>query len=126
MSTAAHNASTNSGHSADCRRASSSRSQSSLKSVPTGNPQRLRCPNCRTRRTDPHAMVLHQLRCRQVDCTCGGYHFKHRQGSPLCVGNPWGDLNAARARGETPEVLEDIFFDTVLSKPAQRATACPF
>jgi hypothetical protein len=90
------------------------------------NPNRLRCPNCRTRRTDPHAMVLHMLTCKQRDCTCGGYHFKHRWGSPLCVGNDLSDVRLAARQGEPDEVLEEILIDIAFDKPGQRSAVCPF
>lgn len=41
-------------------------------------------------------------------CTCGGYHFKHRPGSPLCHKNPESLLLEAQVRGEPEEVLQQI------------------
>lgn len=61
----------------------------------------LRCPACRTRRVDPHLMVLHRLHCPRPLCHCGGFWFAHRPGSgPTCDQHPRGKLNQA-LRGVT-------------------------
>ncbi|MBT9467112.1 hypothetical protein [Hydrogenophaga sp.] len=52
------------------------------------NPYRLRCPECRTRRTDSHSMVLHVLACKRPLCHCGGYPYAHRPGGGECHLNP--------------------------------------
>lgn len=85
------------------------------------NHDRLRCPECRTRRTDPHAMVLHRLRCARPMCHCGGPMFigglsKHRPGTRFCIQHPRGSLQVA-LRGVTDldeqlQILADWAFDT--------------
>lgn len=74
-------------------------------------------------------MVLHLLKCKQHSCICGGYHFKHRYGSKLCVGNPYSELHLAVRRGEDADVLEDILIDIIFNnpgKPVAQSAACPF
>lgn len=59
------------------------------------NPNRYRCPACRTRRTDWLALLAHCNAHGHGLCTCGGYHFAHRPGSPCCEKNPMGPLHSA-------------------------------
>ena len=86
------------------------------------NPDRLRCPQCRTRRTDPHAMVLHRLQCKRPLCHCGGFVFDpgglahHRPGSPCCDQHPRGPLMQALRGVDDPneqlQILADWAWDT--------------
>lgn len=77
------------------------------------NPDRLRCPNCRTRRTDPHAMVLHRLTCDRALCTCEGVPFErglatHRKGTRGCVHHPMAALDRAARHGASDSELASI------------------
>lgn len=92
------------------------------------NPNRLRCPQCRTRRTDKHLMVLHELKCKRPLCHClTGATYPHRPGStPHCVGNALSGMFLALAYGATKEEAEEIAMDIVLHGGAPRAMECPF
>lgn len=78
------------------------------------NPDRLRCPRCRTRRTDAHAMVVHRLICpKNVWCHCGGPAFvdglsKHRPGTLYCDRHPEGPLHVALRYAVSKEDEEEI------------------
>lgn len=77
------------------------------------NPNRLRCPECRTRRTDPHAMALHRLKCMRPLCTCEGVPFEHglaahRPGTQGCDQHPFAGLHRAERHGASPAELADI------------------
>lgn len=77
------------------------------------NPNRLRCPVCRTRRTDAHAMFLHQLQCKQDSCDCEGVPFQnglahHRKGTVGCMHHPFAGLHRAERHGASPAELADI------------------
>lgn len=82
------------------------------------NTHRFRCPECRTRRTSFVALVEH---CRQHGhglCTCGGYHFAHRPGSPYCERNPMAALrHAMRADNCSDAELLDIEMDCAWHHP---------
>lgn len=52
-------------------------------------------------------------------CTCGGYHYAHRAGSPFCNANPYAAYYHAWRAGEPPEVLEEILLDTVWETPGR-------
>jgi hypothetical protein len=90
------------------------------------NPNRYRCPECRTRRTDFALYVLHCMRCPRKTCACGGYHHPHRPGSPCCVHNPLGTLHAAARAGESADVLLDIAADIGFDHPGTPSKECPF
>ena len=93
----------------------------------------LRCPECRTRRVDPHLMVLHRLECERPLCTCMRVTFPHRPGSlPLCEQAPMSDVRLALRQGATEEQAEEIFLELALTGQGFKATkgggpqACPF
>jgi hypothetical protein len=74
---------------------------------------RLRCPECRTRRTDPALMALHRLHCIRPLCHCEGVPFAgglaaHRPGTLGCDLHPLAPLTRAERRGESPEMLAYI------------------
>lgn len=71
----------------------------------------LRCPACRTRRTTYAAMQEHIKASGHKLCTCGGYHFAHRPGSPFCEQNPHAGYYHALRAGEPDEVLLEILVD---------------
>lgn len=77
------------------------------------NPDRLRCPNCRTRRTDPHAMAEHVRNCSRETCNCEGVPFErglgtHRKGTRGCQHHPFAGLDRAARHGATPDELAQI------------------
>lgn len=77
------------------------------------NPNRLRCPECRTRRTDPRAMADHVAQCKRPLCTCEGVPFEgglgvHRPGTIGCIHHPLAGLHRAERHGATPAELADI------------------
>ena len=72
-----------------------------------------RCPECRTRRKDYGLFTRHLQTSGHKACNCGGYHYRHRPGSPFCERNAWSDYRAAERRGEDPDVLLDIRIDKV-------------
>lgn len=89
--------------------------------------QRLRCPECRTRRTDPHSMVLHRLACKRPLCHCLRVTHPHRPGSyPLCEQNPMSDVLQALLQGVSDEEALDIAVEIALTKPGLPSVACPF
>lgn len=91
------------------------------------NPNRLRCPECGTRRTDPRAMVLHRLKCVRPVCDCLRVPHPHRPGGfPLCEQNPDSDVLLAIAHGATTEEAMDISIEIALTRPGRRAVQCPF
>lgn len=61
-------------------------------------------------------MVLHRLVCVRPLCNCGGYHYKHRPGSPYCILNERGDLRQAMRYVDTIDeqiqVLADWAWDS--------------
>lgn len=73
----------------------------------------LRCPECRTRRVDPHLMALHRLTCVRPLCSCEGVPFvrglgSHRPGTYGCDHHPFAGLHRAERRGESPAELARI------------------
>lgn len=85
-----------------------------------------RCPACRTRRKDHGLFTRHLRESGHHLCTCGGYHFAHRPGSPYCTHNPWSDVLEASRRGESDEVLLEIAADIAWDTPGRVAAECPF
>ncbi len=59
----------------------------------------LRCPDCRTRRTTRGLFTRHVRETGHKLCRCGGYHYQHRPGSPLCAYNPLSALRLADRDG---------------------------
>lgn len=87
-----------------------------------------RCPECRTRRQDFGLFTRHVRESGHRACDCGGYHYRHRPGSPFCERNPWSVYRAAKRRGESEAVLLDIQIDTAWdhAEPAQADEEPPF
>lgn len=84
------------------------------------NPNRFRCPACRTRRTSFIKLIEHCAAKKHTLCTCGGYHFAHRPGSPTCVENPMSDVHVAlRGSGVTEDELLEIEMHCVWEKPGR-------
>lgn len=87
----------------------------------------LRCPECRSRRTTFKAMAIHIAAKQHRLCNCGGYHFEHRPGSPLCERNPFAAFHAARrdpeAQGDFVQLLADCAYD---APPNPSRAPCPF
>ena len=69
---------------------------------------RFRCPSCRTRRTSFKSLLEHVHRHGHHACVCGGYHYKHRPGSPLCKVNTLSPLRLAALAGASDAELMDI------------------
>lgn len=82
----------------------------------------LRCPECRSRRTTYQALQQHVKLTGHKLCTCGGYHYSHRPGSPFCESNPRSAYHHALRAGETDEVLQEILVDMAWSLPGKPLT----
>lgn len=68
-----------------------------------------RCLGCRTRRKSWAVLLKHMNQAGHRACTCGGYHFKHRPGSPCCVHNIMADVYPHWLHGDvTDEEFEAI------------------
>lgn len=65
----------------------------------------LRCPDCRTRRTTRGLFTRHVQQTGHKLCRCGGYHYAHRPGSPLCEYNPLSALLLADRDGADEDDL---------------------
>ena len=92
-----------------------------------GKPIRLRCPECRTRRTDPSLMVKHELKCSRPVCHCLSVTHPHRPGSyPLCEHNPMSGLLLAVRAGTDAEEAADIAADIAFNVKGRPSVACPF
>lgn len=94
------------------------------------NPDRLRCPECRTRRTDPHLMALHRLTCKRPLCRCGGFIFEgglahHRPGSPYCDHHERGPLMQALRGVDDPEAQLQILADWAWDTPGKTMKEFP-
>lgn len=84
------------------------------------NPDRYRCPECRTRRTSGLALAAHVAQCPRPVCWCSGYLFPHRPGSPYCEKNAMAPLRSAiRAGNCTDEELLEIQLDCALLSPGK-------
>lgn len=95
--------------------------------APTDRAMRLRCPQCRTRRTDAHAMVLHRLQCERPVCECLRVPHPHRPGSyPLCAHRPMSDVLLAVLQGASDEQAAEIAAEIAFTQPGTRSVACPF
>ena len=79
----------------------------------------LRCPECRSRRATYQSMLAHIKATGHKLCTCGGYHYAHRPGSPFCQANPCAAYYHAWRAGEPQEVLDEILLDTAWSAPGK-------
>jgi hypothetical protein len=91
------------------------------------NPNRYRCPECRTRRTDPHLMVLHIFKCKRPLCHCLRVTHPHRPGSfPLCEQNFYSDILKAALEGATREDVENILLERAWDHGGVSSKECPF
>jgi hypothetical protein len=64
-----------------------------------------RCPECRTRRRSYGLFLQHLVDSGHRPCQCGGYHYKHRPGSPCCHKNPLAVLHIAARQSNSEEEL---------------------
>jgi hypothetical protein len=55
-------------------------------------------------------------------CTCGGYHYAHRPGSPYCEVNLFAAYFHAWRAGESQEVLDEIQVDIAWSAKGRPLT----
>lgn len=85
-----------------------------------------RCPDCRTRRKDYALFTRHLQQSGHKLCGCGGYHYKHRPGSPYCEGNPMSDVLLASRQGTADDELADIAAWCAFNKPGRASVHCPF
>ena len=68
-----------------------------------------RCPQCRTRRKQWKLMEAHKAKHQHFFCHCGGYHFKHRKGSPYCHHNPLSPIRqVARDYGDDECTIQGL------------------
>jgi len=74
-----------------------------------------RCPECRTPRKSWDLFVKHCLTCPRKTCSCGGYPYTHRPGSPCCEQHPRATLYRAERAGATPEQLADLRLELALA-----------
>lgn len=56
-------------------------------------------------------------------CTCGGYHYPHRPGSPCCEANPLAHYARALRDGADPL---DVAADMAWELPGAPLTAWPY
>lgn len=85
-----------------------------------------RCPVCRTRRVTFTGLLDHAKRWgHRVACTCGGYHYPHRPGSPCCEANPLAHVNAAIRAGVPVDPLE-LAAERAWHIRSRPTTECPF
>ena len=59
-------------------------------------------------------------------CTCGGYHYAHRPGSPYCIRNPWSEYREAVRRDVEPEIVKEIAAHTAFETPHKKSIDPPF
>jgi hypothetical protein len=85
-----------------------------------------RCPDCRTRRADYHLFTRHTQQTQHRHCLCGGYHYKHRPGSPYCIRNPWSEYREAVRQGADEDVLADIAVHVGFENPTPGGSEPPF
>lgn len=87
----------------------------------------LRCPVCRTRRTTWVAMQEHYREWEGHErlCSCGGYHYPHRPGSPCCTTNPLAHVNLALRAGEELDPI-DLMVERAWHSPGVTGGECPF
>lgn len=67
-----------------------------------------RCPECRNRFASYKSLQTHLKRTGHKLCGCGGYHYKHRAGSPYCEQNTLSAMYLADREGAGPEDLRKI------------------
>lgn len=76
-----------------------------------------RCPECRTRRATYAAMQDHIRASEHRVCTCEGYHYAHRPGSPCCEHHRDASVHRAIRAGDT---------EARILLPGIRSLECPF
>ena len=61
-------------------------------------------------------------------CTCFGYHFPHRPGSPCCEKNPLCNSNRARRMGVSGEELLEMIVEDAFENPGKiwKSSKIPF
>jgi AMMECR1 domain-containing protein len=88
--------------------------------------RKFRCPECRTRRKDWGLFTQHLQDSGHALCGCGGYHFKHRPGSPFCERNPMSALLLAMRAGNcSDEELLEIEMDCAVFTPGRPLRVWP-
>lgn len=88
-----------------------------------------RCPECRTRRRDYGLFIRHVKSTGHTLCNCGGYHYKHRKGSPFCEVNPMSAVLLASRAGTPDHECDEIALDIALTMPGRiykQGAECPF
>lgn len=78
-----------------------------------------RCPDCRTRRKDWGLFTQHLHASGHRLCDCGGYHYKHRPGSPYCHGNPMSAVLHALRDGASDEQVAEIEIEVATTHPGK-------
>ena len=72
-------------------------------------------------------MQAHIKKDGHYPCTCGGYHYAHRRGSPFCYDNPKAAfLHAARATDLDDESLMELLVELVWDSDGEGTDECPF
>ena len=87
----------------------------------------VRCPQCRTRRATYSSLLTHVLKSGHKQCDCGGYHYKHRPGNPLCKENVFSSIRHAMlvsdlTDGEVLDAMAEILWDA----KSKTTGPCPF
>lgn len=94
--------------------------------VGTVSPDRFRCPQCRTRRTDGRLFLLHVMECTRPLCHCGAYTYPHRPVSGECYQNPEAQVLHASRAGTPDDELADVAADVAFNMRGKPAKECPF
>ncbi len=76
-----------------------------------------RCPACRTRRHSQKLMQAHMRDSGHAACWCGGYHYKHRPGSPYCHHNPLSPIREAARQTDDEDVIRCLAFGVADERP---------
>lgn len=85
----------------------------------------MRCPECRTRRKDPRAFLLHVMACKRPVCHCMAYTYPHRPGSGECFHNPEAQMRRAVELSGDQHPL-DVAADVAFHIPGKPMRAWPF
>lgn len=80
-----------------------------------------RCPVCGTRRRTAKQLLDHFRTSGHKPCTCGGYHYPHRPGSPYCDQRPESGVLRALRDGWEPsnDELTDAQIDAIFTTPGR-------
>ena len=78
-----------------------------------------RCPDCRTRRKDYGLFAQHLRTSGHKVCDCGGYHYRHRPGSPYCKANPMSVVRHALREWATDEQALELEVEVTYSAPGK-------